>query len=333
MITEKKARERAVPLPFQFVREELRQLDELLLRESQSAVGMVSEISRHILSAGGKRLRPALLLTSARAVGYEGAWGLKLAACMELLHTATLVHDDVVDHSDWRRGRVAAHERWGYSASVLSGDVMFARAMRILVDYGDLAVLDAVTSTIIQVCEGEVQELAVDGDLDLAAETYLQIIDAKTASLISVCCRIGGMLGGAAPEVIAALGDFGTRLGRAFQIMDDVMDLTADERRWGKPLAQDLQEGRATLPLIYSLHRADLAGRERLLRLLRQPRMGAEEIGEAIEMLDSYGGLAAARADASEEAGAAAARLSALAPSPARDALRALAHYAVSRDC
>lgn len=323
---------RSVPQPFALVHQELAELDLLLLHESRSVVDMVSDISRHILAAGGKRIRPALLLMSARAAGRQNEWTLKLAACMELLHTATLMHDDVVDHSNTRRGVITAHERWGSSASVLSGDVMFAKAMRILVDYGDLTVLDAVTSAIIRVCEGEVMELAVHGELRLAVDTYVRIIDAKTASLISVCCRVGGIAGGASPEMIAALTRFGLHLGRAFQIMDDLMDLTAEEAEWGKPIGKDLKEGRITLPLIHTLQQASPADSSRLRQLIASPEIDAADVQEAVRLAQRYGGLAAARDEAETQVRLAKEYLAVLPPSEARAALNAIADYAILRD-
>lgn len=324
--------ERLVPLPFDLVREELAEIDALLLREGWSEVSMVREISHHILGAGGKRLRPALVLTAARAVGHRSEWAIRLAVCMELLHTATLMHDDVVDHADWRRGRITAHRRWGQSASILTGDVLFAKAMRILVDYGDLAVLDAVTSAIIEVCEGEVLELAINGDPDAAIGTYLQVIEAKTAALLSACCRTGGMLGGAPPEIVSALGAFGHHLGMAFQIMDDLLDLTADADRWGKPIGKDLCEGRITLPFLYTLRRASPADRERLRTLLASPEIASAQVEEALILAERYDGLRSTRHDAEQQVQSAKACLVALSPSVGRDALEAIAEYSLSRD-
>lgn len=324
--------ERATPLPFDLVREELHQVDALLLKETWSAVEVVRDISHHILGAGGKRLRPALLLTAARAVGYQGDWALRLALCMELLHTATLMHDDVVDHSDWRRGRVTAHQQWGQSASVLAGDAMFARAMRILVDYGSLPILGAVTSAVIQVCEGEVLEIAINGDLDVAPETYLRIIDAKTAALISVCCRAGGMLGNAPADHADALGAFGFHLGMAFQMVDDLLDFTADRERWGRPAGEDLKEGRITLPVIYTLQRAGPGDRQRLREILNTPSAALESMDEVMRLAHHYGGFDSAREDAAAQTRAARQSLAALPSSIARDALAALAEYTIARD-
>jgi len=324
--------ERIAPLPFELVSEELRQVDVLLIQETWSSVDVVRDISHHILGAGGKRLRPALLLTAARAVGHQSEWALRLALAMELLHTATLMHDDVLDHSDMRRGRVTAHQRWGQGASVLTGDAMFARAMRILVDYGSLPVLNVVTSAVIDVCEGEVLEIAVNGDLDWAVRSYLRIIDAKTAALIRACCRIGGMAGGADPEVVDALGGFGTHLGMAFQIADDLLDLVADKERWGRPAGEDLKEGRVTLPIIYTLQRATPEDREALRSLLRAPESALMHLGDVVGMARHYGALDAAHDDAVAHTRAAKERLGILPPSAARDALCALADYAVRRD-
>ncbi|HPT96624.1 MAG TPA: polyprenyl synthetase family protein [Armatimonadota bacterium] len=324
--------ERATPLPFDLVREELRQVDELLLQETWSAVSIVRDISHHILGAGGKRLRPALLLTTARAAGYQGDWAIRLALCMELLHTATLMHDDVLDHSDWRRGRVTAHRRWGQSASILTGDAMFARAMRILVDYGSLPILNAVTSAVIRVCEGEVMEIALHGDLDIAPETYLRVIDAKTAALISVCCQTGGMLGQTTPAQVEALSTFGFHLGMAFQMVDDLLDFTAKRERWGRPAGEDLKEGRITLPVIYTLQRATPADRERLRTILNTPSAAVEHMDEVLSLLHRYGGFEAARADAIAHTRAARESLLALPASAARDALAALADFVVARD-
>ncbi|NLC59282.1 MAG: polyprenyl synthetase family protein [Armatimonadetes bacterium] len=326
------AGKRVVTLPFDLVREELQQIEALLLSESWSSAETVREISHHILGAGGKRLRPALLLTAARACGHQSAWAVKLGLCVELLHTATLMHDDVVDRSEWRRGRVTAHQRWGLSASVLSGDVMFARAMHLLVSYGDLGVLEAVTSAIIRVCEGEVLEIDVNGDLDVSVETYLEIISAKTAALLAVCCQTGAMVAGASADTEAALWAFGHHLGMAFQIVDDVLDLTAKADEWGRPVGEDLKEGRVTLPIIRTLQRVDATERARLRRLLASGEEAAERVAEVVHLAGRCGGLAAAYEDAREQARLAYEHLSVLPPSEARDALAAMVDYTLTRD-
>ncbi|MDH7571893.1 MAG: polyprenyl synthetase family protein, partial [Armatimonadota bacterium] len=193
-------------------------------------------------------------------------------------------------------------------------------------------VLDAVTNSVIRACEGEVLELALNGNLDIAAETYFNVIDAKTAALISVCCRVGALAGRAPSPIIDALASFGTHLGRAFQIMDDLMDLVADSPRWGKPLGADLREGRVTLPMIHTLRCANPTDSARLRALLRTPEITPRHVREAVEINHRYGGLEAARHEALKQACVAKAALSVLAPSPAVEALHAIADYAVVRD-
>ncbi|HEX2998798.1 MAG TPA: polyprenyl synthetase family protein, partial [Armatimonadota bacterium] len=256
----------------------------------------------------------------------------RLAASMELLHTATLIHDDVIDQSEWRRGRRTVHTLWGENASVLSGDVLFAKAMRLLVDYGGTAMLQTITEAIIQVCEGEVDEIAINGELDVAVTAYLRVIEAKTASLLAACCRIGALAVDASVDQVDALGNYGRHLGLAFQIMDDLLDLAADPGLWGKPIGKDLQEGRMTLPLIYALRQTEGADHTRLLAILNNPEKTDALVSEVLEIARRYGCLDAVREDAMRHVRLARSFLTQLPPTEARETLDVLADYVLCRD-
>jgi octaprenyl-diphosphate synthase len=291
----------SVSNPAEWLRAELDAVEETLAESATSEVELLQAAARHILDAGGKRLRPQLTLLAARSVGYDGARSIALAAVMELVHTATLVHDDIVDESDSRRGRVTANNFWGNTASVLMGDYLVIRAFSLLAAFGDELpttnhrprtapgarcpmpgesrtrssrapgtghrasersdMFRLMCDTIARMCEGEVLQICYRGDTGLSVDAYCTIIDHKTAVLTSSCCRAGALLGHAKPAEVEALTRFGRELGMAFQIQDDVLDFIGEEETLGKPVGGDLREGKVTLPLISALRRASVSDR------------------------------------------------------------------------
>jgi len=219
-----------------------------------SHVHLIEQMGKHIVTSGGKRLRPALVLLCARALGYEGDRHIPLAAAVELIHTATLLHDDVVDHSTLRRGRSTANALWGNEASVLVGDFLYSRAFELLVKYSSLEIMQVISSASNQIAEGEMMQLEQAHRTDTSEDLYLEIIRRKTAILFSASCRIGAMLVTDDEKIIDAMADYGINLGLAFQMIDDVLDFTGDKEIIGKNLGDDLAEGKASLPLIHVLH-------------------------------------------------------------------------------
>ncbi|HRI44128.1 MAG TPA: polyprenyl synthetase family protein [Fimbriimonadaceae bacterium] len=217
-----------------------------------SPVEVVRQVGSHTLAAGGKRLRPAFVSLAARATGrpYDPARAVRLGACLELIHMATLIHDDVIDQADRRRGRATASSLFGNTASILSGDAMLAKAMVVLADDGDLGIIRTVSRSVVEMAEGEAREVECRGRFDLDEGKHLEILRMKTAAFIECCCRVGAALGGSDRETTAALAEYGHHVGMAFQLVDDILDFRGDPDRTGKPRATDFKEGCATLPLI-----------------------------------------------------------------------------------
>ena len=318
--------------PADLIRAELGQVEQVLAQASASEVEVLQESARHILDAGGKRLRPQLVLLSALATGGSPAHAIPLAAACELVHTATLVHDDVVDDSRSRRGRMAVQLYFGNSASVLMGDYLVVRAFQLLADHPERPFLRLLTDTIARMCEGEVLQLCVRGDTNVRVETYDTVIECKTALLIATCTRFGALAGGASPDDLQALGDFGYQIGMAFQIQDDILDFIGDEHTLGKPVGGDLREGKVTLPAIYALQDANPEQRDELLRFYsRANSLVAEEIDEITRLIDHLGGFARARRRALDFVERAHRSLDLLPPSEAREALRVVATGVVER--
>ncbi|MFM9872059.1 MAG: polyprenyl synthetase family protein [Fimbriimonadaceae bacterium] len=220
-----------------------------------SAIPLVENVGQITLRGGGKRLRPALVFLSARSTGLEFDYhrAVQLGVAMELIHMATLIHDDVIDDAATRRGEPTAFSIHGITPSILGGDVLLAKAMRLLAEDGDLRIIRLVSQAVVELAEGEVQEIAVRGDINLSLDDHLSVLRMKTASFIECCCRIGGMLTDSAQPQLDALGNYGHHLGMAFQIVDDILDFRGDAAKTGKPVATDFRDGQVTLPLIYLL--------------------------------------------------------------------------------
>jgi geranylgeranyl pyrophosphate synthase len=307
-------------------------VEEILKQASYSEVEALREAAQHILEAGGKRLRPRLTLLSALAAGGCAERAIPLAAACELVHTATLVHDDIVDESDSRRGRMAVRFFFGNSASVLMGDFLVVRAFSLIAADPERRLWTLLADTIARMCEGEVLQLCVRGDTAVTSDVYETIIGCKTALLMSTCCRFGGLVGPTSPETVETLGRFGHQLGMAFQIQDDILDFTGDEAVLGKPVGSDLRERKVTLPVILALEQGDAATRDHLLELYSHTRpLTGEETGTAIGMIAVAGGFERARRHALDYVLQARRTLEALPSGPARDCLERLSQRAVDR--
>jgi octaprenyl-diphosphate synthase len=285
-----------------------------------------------IAGAGGKRLRPILLLIAARLAGYRGPRAVRMGCVVELLHTATLIHDDVVDQAPLRRGRPSANARWGDDASILVGDHLYSKSFALMVQDGDPRVLETLALATVSMTEAEVFQLERKRAGALSEADYLHIIRQKTATFMSACCRIGGLAGDLDADGVEALATYGERIGIAFQIIDDSLDFAADPTRLGKAIGHDLLEGKRTLPLIVTLDRATDEERGRILEALGRPGLQDSDLAEVHRLVKVYDGVgySVARASAYAEAGIAA--LGRFPDSPARQILTLIAEYVIHRD-
>lgn len=314
------------------VGEDLESVEAEIRRELDSPVPLIREMGGYIAGAGGKRLRPLLLLLAARLAGYRGPRGVRLACVVELLHTATLIHDDVVDEAPLRRGRPSANARWGDDASVLVGDHLYSKSFAMLVRDNDRAVMETLARSTVSMTEAEVFQLELKRSGTTSEADYLRIITQKTASFISACCRIGALLGGSPPDQVEALTRYGLDVGVAFQISDDSLDFVADQDRLGKAIGADLREGKRTLPLIAMLERASPGELERVRALLRRRALEPAELAEIRRLVLEHEGVDYARARAHAYAQAAKTDLEAFRPSEERETLAFVADFVVDRD-
>jgi len=312
-----------------FTAADMASVDALIRRRLASDVVLINQIAGHIISAGGKRLRPMLVLLAGHATGAVSAAHHQLAAIIEFIHTSTLIHDDVVDESSLRRGRRTANAIWGNAASVLVGDFLYSRSFQLMVELERMDIMQILADTTNQIAEGEVLQLLHVRNPDTDEAAYLNVIERKTAILFSAGARLGAMLSGADAHTAQALHEYGLQLGYAFQIADDVLDYCGDADALGKQVGDDLAEGKATLPLIHALANADQATRARLREIVREGDAGA--MPEVLAAIEAAGSLEYSQHRAREYATAATAALAGLADTPAVAALHGLAEYAVLR--
>jgi octaprenyl-diphosphate synthase len=313
----------------QLVRDDFAAVDAAIQAELRSDVVLINQLGQYLVSAGGKRLRPLLVLLMARALGYPGRDHVRLAAVIEFIHTATLLHDDVVDASDLRRGRETANALWGNEAAVLTGDFLYSRAFQMMVGAGSMRVMAVMADATNLIAEGEVLQLLNQHDPDTDEARYLEVIARKTAKLFEAGARLAAVLAEADPVREAAVAEYGLRLGTAFQLIDDVLDYTADAAEMGKNLGDDLAEGKPTLPLIRAMQVGDEVQRNLIRSAIEQG--GIEHIRAVQAAIQATGALDYTRAAAEREARAAQAALAALPASPYTEALHALARLAVER--
>ncbi len=291
----------------------------------------IPEVTAHLVEAGGKRLRPMLTLAAAKMCGYEGDHHLKLAATVEFIHTATLLHDDVVDESAQRRGRPTANLLWDNKSSVLVGDYLFARSFQLMVETGSLRVLDILANASATIAEGEVLQMTAASNLKTGEDIYLQVVRGKTAALFSAATEVGGVIAGASEAQVKALFDYGDALGIAFQIADDLLDYQGDSKATGKNVGDDFRERKLTLPVIKAVAQATDEERAFWTRTIEKGKQQDGDLEQALALMAKYGTLEATRADANTWAAKARAALDALPDHEIRTMLRDLADYVVSR--
>ncbi len=291
----------------------------------------IPEVTAHLVDAGGKRLRPMLTLAAARLFGYTGEHHVRLAATVEFIHTATLLHDDVVDESAKRRGRPTANLLWDNKSSVLVGDYLFSRSFQLMVETGSLRVLDILANASATIAEGEVLQMTAATDLGTDENVYLQVVRGKTAALFSAATEVGGVIAGASDEQVKALFDYGDALGIAFQIADDLLDYQGDSKAIGKNVGDDFRERKLTLPVIKAVAQATDEERAFWQRTIEKGRQQDDDLQHALSLMGKYGTLEATREDAFEWAARAKAALDVLPDHEFRDLLGDLANYVVSR--
>ncbi len=275
---------------FDLLRDDLVAIEEQFGRDTVSNVAAITEIGEYLRAGGGKRIRPALLLLSAKLFNYQGTGAVKLASVVEIIHTATLVHDDIIDEAETRRGRPSANTQWGNAKCVLAGDWLYMQAFKIAVQERNFRILDVLIALTQQMVEGELLQMEKLGKL-ITLQEHLDLIYRKTACLFSACMRVGGILGRATAEQEEKLGQYGRDLGLAFQIVDDVLDLTASENVLGKPVASDLREGKVTMAVIHALQRCTPAERKQIETILRDRAFNGVTHADILGILTRYGSL------------------------------------------
>ena len=290
----------------------------------------IPEVTAHLVGAGGKRLRPMLTLAAATLLGYKGDHHIRLAATVEFIHTATLLHDDVVDESGQRRGRPTANLLWDNKSSVLVGDYLFARSFKLMVETGSLRVLDILSDASATIAEGEVLQLTTARNLATSEDIYLRVIRGKTAALFAAACEVGGVIAGAGEAQVEALRTFGDALGVAFQIVDDLLDY-GGTAAIGKNIGDDFREGKLTLPVIKAIAAGGAADRKFWVRVIEKSRPEAGDLETALGLMNRHNALADTRAEALEWTSRAKSALAALPDHPIRDMLADLADYVVAR--
>lgn len=310
----------------------LQLVEEELRRNFQSQIKTISDVGDHILGGGGKRLRPALLLLVSDMLGYEGYRDVVYAAVVEFIHTATLVHDDIIDEAEIRRGRTSINYRWGNNLTVLVGDYLYTHSMNLALAEGNLDVLRLLSNVTIRMIEGEILGLELNGRADLSIDDYFDIVTRKTAALFGACCRIPGYLVEMPDSQAAPLFNYGLNLGICFQVIDDLLDFTSSTEVLGKPALSDLKEGKVTLPLILALPRATQRERELVAHVASRKSFDGVSPNEILDLVDRYGTLDKTREIARDYAARARKALEQFPDVPAKDALEVALDFVLERD-
>jgi octaprenyl-diphosphate synthase len=313
------------------IEEDLKNVELQFLKDLHSNVPLIRKVTEYVFSSGGKRIRPVLLLLSARLCDYCGDRHVPLASVIEFIHTATLLHDDVVDNAQLRRGIASANTLWGNEASVLVGDYLFSKSFSIMIADGDLKILQALSNATTMIAEGEVLQLTSSTDLDITEERYIDVVKSKTAILLATACQAGAILGKASAEHETALKDFGMKLGIAFQLIDDSLDYTSSEEQFGKSIGHDLEEGKITLPLIQTLKKCTTAERDEIAAIIGKDLLLKEDFTIVFDLVHKYGGIDYTLRVARDYVECSKSALEVFADSTEKKALKALADYVLTR--
>jgi len=313
------------------VKHDLVDIEKALTDNLNPYLDLVSEVAGHILFSGGKRLRPLLMVLSARICGYSGDYEKTFSTALEYLHAATLLHDDLVDEATLRRGKPVAHSKWGNSVTVLVGDYLLARALSISAGTGRLRVVQILAGLTENMSQGEVHQLMRKGDISLTEDEYKEVIRRKTAMLFEAACRVSAVIADATEEQERALAEYGYNLGIAFQMADDLFDYTLQTSEFGKEVGADLREGKLTLPVIYALRQARSGDRELMIRIIRDRDFSEADFKTLTGLLEKYGGLAYTRNTAGSYIEIAKKALTVFDPSPTKQTMLDIAEYALAR--
>lgn len=314
------------------IEEDLQHVEHAITSHLQSDVPFISDVTRYVLASGGKRIRPVLLILSARLCNYVGERTYDLSAVIEFIHTATLLHDDVIDNADLRRGTPTVHSLWGNEMAILIGDYLYSKAMSLALADKDYLVMQTVSEVTNEMAKGQVMETLKQRDMGITEADYYRIIELKTAALFAASCTIGAIVGGVSVPQRAQVTAFGYHLGMAFQMADDMLDFVAPEGTLGKPINNDLKEGKLTLPIIAAIQRATPQETQMIADYLANEEAGAEELQPILALLHKYDTLQFTMAKAQEHVQQAKQALQDFAPSLALDTLLTLADYVVVRD-
>lgn len=313
------------------IEEDLKNVELQFMKDLHSNVPLISKVAEYVFCSGGKRIRPVLLLLSARLCGYRGDRLVPLASVIEFIHTATLLHDDVVDSAHLRRGLASANTLWGNEASVLVGDYLFSKSFSIMIADGDLEILRALSAATTMIAEGEVLQLVSSTDLALTEEQYVEVVKCKTAILLATACQAGAILGKVSRERETALKIFGLELGIAFQLIDDALDYTSSEEQFGKSIGHDLEEGKITLPLIHTFSNCTLAEKNEIETIINKDSIKEDDFMKVFDLVRAYGGIDYTLRVAGEYVESSKSRLEMFPSSPEKDALKNLADYVLTR--
>jgi octaprenyl-diphosphate synthase len=316
---------------FDLVKDDICSVEEVFKKNLKSSAPLVGKVGEYILASGGKRFRPLLLLLSARLCGYKGENHVPLAGVMEFIHTATLLHDDVVDNANMRRGNAAANTVWGDGASILVGDFLLSKAFTMAVSHGNERVLQVLSQSTTRMAEGEMLQLVKHGDIDMTEENYFEIISNKTAVLFSSCSQVAAILGEAGLEREVALANYGMRIGTAYQLMDDCLDYVSTDKDLGKSIGTDLREGKVTLPLIQAYKVANETERSVLKTAIDADEFDDTKLKEVLDIIKRCGGIEYAEEYARRLVAEAKADLECFEPVVERAALEAVADYVIER--
>jgi len=313
------------------VESDLEDIEKALSDNLNPYLDLVSDVAGHILFSGGKRLRPLLMVLSARMCGYNGNYEKTFSTALEYLHTATLLHDDLVDGAVMRRGKTVAHATWGNSITVLVGDYLLARALSISAGTGRLRVVQVLAELTENMSQGEVHQLMRKGDIKLAEDEYLVIIRRKTAVLFEAACRVSAIIADAPADKEKALAEYGYNLGIAFQMADDLFDYTLQTSDFGKEVGADLREGKLTLPVIYALKQANASDRDLMIKIIRNPDFTTDDFKTLLDLLVKYGGIDYTQETAASYIDTAKNALAVFEPSPTQETMLDIADYALAR--
>jgi octaprenyl-diphosphate synthase len=314
------------------IQDELIALEEFFKSKVNSKVPLVKNVIDYIIGNGGKRLRPMLTIMCAKLAGYQGDKSIAVGAAIEMTHTASLLHDDVMDNAEIRRGKTAANQKWGNLVSVLVGDYLYCQAMDILVANGDIEILRVVTDAISSTTEGQIHEITKTHQVAMDQVEYLEVITGKTAELIAASCHAGGVLGNITDELASSLKEYGLNLGIAFQLMDDVLDYVANEKDFGKACGVDLREGKLTIPLILALRKCSEEESRKIKSILIKDNTDEDAFNEVLEIIKNYHSIDDSVEIANEYIQKAKASLSCFRPSLEKESLISLADYVIERN-